>query len=87
MQNTTTMPDASGKVVKSSGGLICPLADFGGLGGPGGGLADWRTLPGGLWWTAGGLLADFWRTGGLLADSSGLGEVQDSWRSCYHSTR
>eukprot|EP00665_Eupelagonemidae_sp_cell47_P012485 gene12485-biopygen12896 len=44
---------ALGKVVKSSGGLICPLADFGGLGGPAGGLADWRTLPGGLWRTGG----------------------------------
>eukprot|EP00665_Eupelagonemidae_sp_cell47_P000790 gene790-biopygen917 len=31
-------------VVKSSGGLRSPLADFGGLGGPTGGLlADWRT--------------------------------------------
>eukprot|EP00665_Eupelagonemidae_sp_cell47_P014481 gene14481-biopygen4498 len=33
------------KVVKSSGGQICPLADFGGLGDTFGGLADfWRTL-------------------------------------------
>eukprot|EP00665_Eupelagonemidae_sp_cell47_P016990 gene16990-biopygen10635 len=46
-------------VVKSSGGLRSPLADFGGLGGPAGRLADWRTLAGGLWRT-GGLLADFW---------------------------
>eukprot|EP00665_Eupelagonemidae_sp_cell47_P007168 gene7168-biopygen257 len=37
-------------VVKSCGGLIRPVADFGGLGGPAGGLADWRT--------SGGLLAD-----------------------------
>eukprot|EP00665_Eupelagonemidae_sp_cell47_P012375 gene12375-biopygen3022 len=64
MQNTTTMPDASGKVVKSSGGLICPLADFGGLADF---LADWQT--GGLCLAAsGGLLADSWRTSGGQAD-------------------
>eukprot|EP00665_Eupelagonemidae_sp_cell47_P014976 gene14976-biopygen11360 len=89
------LPSPWHKVVKSSGGLILPLADFGGLWGPAGGLADWRTLPGGLWRT-GELLADFWRTladfgepedfwrtladfGGLLADSGGL--LADIWRT------
>eukprot|EP00665_Eupelagonemidae_sp_cell47_P016027 gene16027-biopygen7136 len=32
---------------------ICPLADFGGLGGPAGGLADWWRPSGGLWRTGG----------------------------------
>eukprot|EP00665_Eupelagonemidae_sp_cell47_P013574 gene13574-biopygen12982 len=52
-------------------------ADIGALADSGGLLAD----SSGLWRTSGGLLAD-WR-----ADSVGLGEVQVSWPSCYHSTQ